>query len=58
MEFEQLNIDWNADPNAPCLRIETVNDDVTITFYVNAYQFTDFKEGDEARVTFHDCLQY
>lgn len=58
MTFEQLNIGWNAEPNAPELQIKVVDTDVVIEFYLNAYLYTQFREGDKARIVFHDCLQY
>ncbi len=56
--FEQLNIGWNAEPNAPELQIKVVGTDVVIEFYLDAYLYTQFREGDKARIVFHDCFQY
>ncbi|MBQ8935791.1 MAG: hypothetical protein IJ049_05280 [Oscillospiraceae bacterium] len=56
--FEQLNIGWNAEPNAPELNITVHGTDVVIRFYLNAFAYEGFSEGDMARITFHDCFQY
>lgn len=58
MEFEQLNKDWNAEPNAPEVEITVTGNDVVVEFYLNAFQFEAFNEGDKAVLTFRDCLQY
>ena len=58
MEFEQINKDWNAEPNAPEVEITVTGNDVVVEFYLNAFQFEAFNEGDKAVLTFHDCLQY
>lgn len=58
IKFEQLNMDWNAEPNAPKLQIEIKGSDVLIEFYLNAFMFERFAERDKARMTFYNCLQY
>lgn len=58
ISFEQLNIGWNADPNAPQLQINVIDTNVVIEFYLNAYMYEQFHEGDKARIVFQDCLQY
>lgn len=58
ISFEQLNLDWNAEPNAPELNVQVKNSDVVIEFYLNAFIFDDFSEDDKARITFHNCFQY
>ena len=58
MIFEQLNENWNADPNDPEVEISVVGNDVIVEFFLNAYQFEAFNEGDKAVLTFRDCLQY
>lgn len=56
--FEHLNVGWNADPNAPDLNI-TVNDsDVIIEFYLDAFTYERFSEGDKAKITFCNCFHY
>lgn len=56
--FEQLNVGWNAEPNAPELSISVNEADVIIEFYLNAFVYEEFSEEDKAKITFHNCLQY
>ncbi len=56
--FEQLNIGWNAEPNTPELHISVKNTDVVIEFYLNAFAYEGFSEGDKAKITFHNCYLY
>ena len=58
IEFEHLNMDWNAEPNAPEVEVKVVGCDVIIEFYLNAFLYKQFSEGDKAQITFHECLQY
>ena len=58
IKFEQLNHNWNADPNVPEVNIAVLKNDVVVEFFLNAFQYNNFCEGDRARLTFHDCLQY
>lgn len=56
--FEQLNLGWNAEPNAPELDVWVNDNDVIIKFFLDSFIFNDFSEGDKARITFHNCLKY
>lgn len=56
--FEQLNTGWNAEPNAPELKIRIENTDVVIEFYLNPFFYQEFSEEEKARITFHNCVQY
>ena len=58
IKFEQLNIGWNAEPNAPELNITFNDTDVTIEFYLNAFAYKGFSEGDKAKIIFYNCFQY
>ena len=58
IEFEQLNIDWNADPNVPEVSITVSGNDVEVSFFLNAFQSGSCSENDKAKLVFHDCLQY
>lgn len=58
ISFEQLNIGWNADPNAPEPDITVHGTDVMLEFYLNAFAYEGFSEGDKAKITFHDCYLY
>lgn len=58
MTYTQITIDWNADPNDPQVHLSVDSTSVTMTFYLNTFQFENFKEGDKAQVTFHNCHKY
>ena len=58
IEFEQLNIDWNAEPNAPEVTVSVVGNNVEVRFFLNNLQCENFDEQNIARLVFHDCLQY
>jgi hypothetical protein len=56
--FKQLNPDWNAEPNASSTRV-TINDlEVVLAFYMNAFQFPDFNEGDVGYLRFENAWRY
>lgn len=56
--FEQLNIGWNAEPNAPELNISVNDTDVIIDFYLNSFAYESISKEDKARIIFHNCHQY
>ena len=58
IEFEQLNIDWNAEPNAPEVTVSVLGKNVEVRFFLNNLQCENFDEQNIARLVFHDCLQY
>jgi len=56
--FVQLNDGWNAEPNAPQPRVPVAGADVSVRFLLNAFQFPEFSEGDEAILCFRDIGRY
>jgi hypothetical protein len=48
--FLQLNLGWNAEPNAPDPQVEVLGRDIVLRFYVNPFQFEEFEEDE---VGFH-----
>ena len=44
--FLQLNLEWNAEPNAPDPDVEVLGRDIVLRFYVNAFQFEEFEEDE------------
>lgn len=58
MHYQQLNQNWNADPNAPEPSITVTEQTVQLEFYLNAFQFEQFQEGDKAYLTFRNCHKY
>jgi hypothetical protein len=58
LNFLQLNVDWNAEPNAPDPHVEVTGQDVLLRFHVNPFQFKDFAEDEIGFLRFVNCLQY
>lgn len=56
--FVQLNEGWNADPNAPEPSVLVAGTDVSVTFFVNAFQFPEFNEGTKATLRFKNCQRF
>jgi len=58
MEFTQLNIDWNADPNAPCPLIKISDSDLLLSFHMNVMRFNNYSSDDFGILEFHNCIQF
>ena len=56
--FHQLNAGWNAEPYVPNPVIEVQGRDLVLKFLVNAFQFTDFAEGESGILRFVGCGRY
>ena len=57
-QFEKLNHDWNAEPNAPDVKISLGESELTLSFLANPFQFPDFNEGQTIELRFHDVWRY
>lgn len=58
MQYTKINEGWNADPNSPDVELRVDNEGLMLEFYLNAFQFNEFKEGDKALVTFKGCHKF
>jgi hypothetical protein len=58
MTFVQLNDGWNADPNAPEPTVRVIGSDLVLSFFVNAFQFPEFNEGEQGCLRFINCERY
>lgn len=56
--FTQLNLGWNADPNAPEPNVSMEGVDIRLAFYVNSFQFPGFAGGSRALIRFRGCRRY
>jgi hypothetical protein len=56
--FRQLNVGWNAEPNAPDPRIEVDGRDVVVSFLMNPFEFPKFIVEDIGRLRFHSYSRY
>src|SRR5215813_4031407 len=57
-EFLQLNLGWNAEPNAPDPHVAVEGDDILLCFYVNPFQFKEFSEDEVGFLRFVKCVRY
>lgn len=57
-KFVRLNLDWNADPNAPEPEVVRRGDHLLLTFGVNAFLFPQYAEGARMCVVFRNCWRY
>lgn len=57
-KFEQLNQEWNAEPNAPVPTVRRDGRDVLLWFLLNPFRFGQFEEEDVGVLRFHNCSRY
>ncbi len=58
VKFVRLNEGWNAEPNSPEPSVLVSGPDVSVTFYVNTFQFPEFSEGTKATLRFKNCQRF
>jgi len=56
--FRKLNVNWNAEPNAPDPLIKVNGNDLVVEFYLNAFQFEQYEEEDKGILVFRNCWRY
>lgn len=56
--FLQLNLDWNAEPNAPNPYVEVLGNDILLRFNVNASQFEEFDKNEIGFLRFVNCARF
>jgi hypothetical protein len=56
--FTKLNDGWNAEPNCPLPAIGVNHGMVTLTFFLNAFVYKGFVEGDRGQIIFRDSSRY
>ncbi len=52
MEYKKLNSNWNAEPNAPEVRLFIDDLTVKLDFFLNHFVFSEFKENERGVLTF------
>lgn len=57
-DFLQLNVGWNAEPNAPEPRVAPSGHDILLTFDLNAFVYKQFSEGERGTLRFTNCSRY
>ena len=55
--FFQLNRGWNAEPNAPCPRVEVTRSTVTLQFLLNPFEF-EAAPGESGLLSFSGCSKW
>lgn len=60
MEFIKLNIDWDAEPNAPMPEIKILKElnKISLQFYLNSFIHNNISEDDLGVLEFHNCYMY
>ena len=53
MKYKQLNINWNAEPNAPEIKMTVEHTTVTLEFFLNYFVYDSFQEGEKGILTFN-----
>jgi hypothetical protein len=56
--FMRLSIDWNAEPNSPIPQITFWDGDIILSFFLNAFIYPQFTEGDIGHLRFRNCSLY
>jgi hypothetical protein len=56
--FQQLNLGWNAEPNAPAPHVVVDGRDVVVSFLMNPFQFPEFAVEDIGKLRFRSCSRY
>ena len=56
--FTKLNVDWNAEPNAPDPHVMPDGSTVRLQFFLNPFQFPQFAEEDIGTLRFENCWRY
>ena len=57
LTFLHLNADWNAQPNAPALKVTVDGTVVTLSFYLNSSAY-DAEEEEVAQLIFISCSRW
>lgn len=57
LTFVHLNQSWNAEPNAPALRMAVVGDTVTLSFYLNPFAHH-AAENEIGHIAFTGCTRW
>jgi hypothetical protein len=58
MKYKKLNIDWNAEPNAPDVELQTEGDKLRLLFYLNPFIFDNIDEEVKGESIFKNCFMY
>jgi hypothetical protein len=54
MQFQRLNTDWNAEPNAPDVKVSVAGQEVSVGFFLNPFAY-DAADDERGLLTFSGC---
>ena len=57
-KFVKLNEGWNAEPNVPEPKVKVDGCDVLLRFFVNAFCFPEFEDGELGILRFVNCERF
>jgi hypothetical protein len=57
LTFVLLNQGWNAEPNAPALKVDVTGETVTLSFFLNPFAY-DAAENEVAYLAFNRCSRW
>jgi hypothetical protein len=57
-QFTQLNVGFDAEPNAPEPEIRVEGSRLTLTFFLKHWSGSDFREYDRGELTFAECWRF
>jgi hypothetical protein len=55
--FHRLNLDWNAEPNAPLPSVDAINEQVRLRFFLNPWAYQ-AREGEIGQLLFDGCSRW
>ena len=58
MEYKKINTDWNAEPNAPDVKLTVDNTTVKLDFYLNCFNFDRFKADEKGTLVFNKVHKF
>ena len=58
LNFRKLNLNWNADPNAPYPSVQVEGNDILVQFRLNIWLFPEFTEDDIGTLRFVNCERF
>jgi hypothetical protein len=58
LRFLRLSADWNAEPNAPEPLVQRQGSDVRLEFFLNAFAYPAFREGEKGALWFGNVSKF
>ncbi|NVJ47342.1 MAG: hypothetical protein HWE07_09450 [Cytophagia bacterium] len=58
MNYKKLNIDWNAEPNAPEAVLEEIGTDLRLEFFLNPFVYHNIDNDEKGELIFKNCFKY